>query len=466
MINKYTRTPQIEIEVRRPNYSSIGYEDSLIATFGAYKEEGNTSTAAISYAFNESLNSLEGSFNMELTAEVDKNGNTWYDKIHKRDLVFIKEHGLTRFMGFVQNKRYLSRMGERGPQRSIAIDGMSIGALITTFNIILDQHILSSNRTAQSATQQFMSSLAGTVDENQSMAKLMTAIIDSFLTMQEEIGGNQNVGVKHIMENFVYTDFSDSVVSKYPIVLNLYQTGENNLYSILQSLITPPFHEFYGTWNNASGANRYDIHVRPTPFDAEDWKSLPITVIPDDIPALFLRDYNIGETDAEAKTIYGVFLPGSGYSREKSLTLNDFNLHLKRDDTKWPYYGYRPMFIDLKFFNRAEEANFQAADLMREYSDKLYDWYHNNVDFLSGTVSIMNVQNESYPKYPKIGERLGFLGGEFYIEGTNRSWEYGGSLVSSLQVSRGFMYQESGEQLQPISQIGQKVGLLEVSGEV
>lgn len=464
MINKYTRTPQFEIEIRRPNFSVNKYEDELIATFGNSSSH-NSFTDCLSYEYSESLDSPSTGFTMTLTLSKDAQGKTWLDKIAVRDLVFIKEHGKVRFVGYVNRRRYAARMGDKGAQRVITIEGMNLGNLLVTFSIVIDQHILSSNKTALTASRQFMNSIASKVEENQSLAELMKSIINSYLTMQEAIGGNQNTGLKQIIDNFfdLGSKFSTEITAKYPMVLSLYQTGENNLFDILQSIITIPFHELYAKWNGAPGVNKYEFIARPTPFDAVDWSNLPITVIPDDLPNVFLRDYDIGDSDDEVKTVFGVFLPGSGYSREKSLTLNDFSINLKIDQEKWPYYGYRPMFTELKFFNRAKEAEFQANELIKTYSQKLYDWFHNNPLFLSGTVTIMNLQNSTFPKYPSIGERLGFLGGEFYIESVRRSWEFGGNMISQLGISRGFKRDSSGNLQQPITNLGQKIGVLEVS---
>jgi len=460
MISTYTRFPQFEIEVRRPDYTVLNYEDELIATFGVIQSK-EVSTACISYEFSESLSSPSSSFSFNLTLERDSSGKTWMDKIQIRDLVFFKEHGKTKFVGYVTNRRYAARMGEKAPQRMITISGMNIGNLLVSFSIVMDQHILAANKTAQSASQQFMSSIASKIEVNQSLAGLLKAIIKSYLDMQDAIGESGASGIRQIIDTFfdLSSKFSTQIVAKYPMALSLFQMGENNLFNILQSIITPPFHEMYSKWNPST--NKFELIVRPTPFDPEDWSKLPLHVVPDNIPPLFLQSYDIGNSDSEVYTVFGVFLPGSGFSREKVLTLENFSLNLKKDTTKWPYYGYKPLFVELKFFNRSNESTFQAGELMRLYSQKLYDWFNNNPNYYSGTVTLMNVQNQQYPSSPTIGERLGLLGGEFYIEDVHHSWEYEGPMTLSLSVSRGFTYSQAGIPQYPIAQIGQKIGILE-----
>jgi hypothetical protein len=465
MIDKYTRKPDFEIEIRRPNYTLPSYQDELVVCFGPVEGEGK-STACIGYDFNESLSSISTSFSLSLTLERDENRFTWYDKIHVRDLIFIKEHGKTRFAGFVQSRRYSARMGDKGPQRTISINGTSIGGLLESFSIIMDIHILSASKTAEAASSRFMAALASKIEVDQTMSELIKTVYKSFMDMVDQIGESPGIGVRKILDKFfdIGGKFSPNIKAKYPYVLSLYQTGENSVWDIISQIITPPFHEIYGLWNYSTGINRYELIIRPTPFDAVDWAKLPISRIPEDIPAVFLKDYDIGDSDNDTKTLYGCFLPGSAYSREKALTLDNFAYTLKFDKEKWPYYGYRPLFTELRFFNRmaGDTGSFpDVASMVATLSKQLYDWFRNNSGFLTGTVTIENVETEDYPHYPQVGERFGLLGGEFYIETSQHSWNYGGEMTTSLGLSRGFLYSDSGSQKGPIDKIGQKVGFLE-----
>lgn len=460
----YTRTPQFEIEVVRPDYTQArAYKESLVVTFGTASSK-EISTACVSYEFSESLASPDGGFSLILTLERDESNKTWYDKILARDLVRIKEHGKVRFVGYVSDRRYVARMGDKGPERSISISGRSIGGLLVTFSILLDLHILTSARTAETAQKQFMESIAANIDKNQSLAGIIQTIKDAYFKAMEATGGNQNLGVKHIVENFFdfSTRMSTRVVAQYPIIVSAFQTGENNLWEIISQLLNPPFHELFGMWDH--DARRFQLWFRQTPFDPSDWSSLPITKIPEDIPALLLQDYDVGSSDADVKTWFICTLPGSAISREKAITLDAYSRSSVRDDAKWPYYGYRPMYVECRFFNRSEEnqKDFSGAEqLMQEMSQRLKDWYGNNADFLSGSITIMGVDDEKYNAYPRIGERLGFLGGEFYIEATRSSWSYGGPMLRSLSISRGYSYTAAGAQREPIRQVGPKIGVLE-----
>jgi hypothetical protein len=463
-LSSYTRTPGFKIEIVRPDYEHAqSYREDNVVTFGVNTSEG-ASTACVSYRFSEALSSPEGAFSLSLTPERDSQGRTWYDKIRKRDLVRIEEHGLVRFVGYVTNRRYAARMGDKGPERNIIITGNSIGALLVYFTILLDIHILSSTATGETAQIQYMETIAANIDKNQSFAGIIQSIKTAYFQAMEATGGNQNLGVRHIIDTFFdfSTKMSSSVVAQYPIVVSAFQTGENNLWETIQQLLNPPFHELFGMWNPTS--KKYELWFRQTPFDATDWASLPITRIPDDLPALLFQDYDIGDSDEDVKTWFICTLPGSAISREKATTLDSYSRSSVKDESKWPYYGYRPMYAECRFFNRSEDnqQEFSGAEqLMHDLSQKLKDWYSNNADFLTGTITCMNVQNSDYSSYPRIGERLGFLDGEFYIEGTESSWQYGGPMLRTLQISRGYMYTSGGAQREPIPQVGPKIGILE-----
>jgi hypothetical protein len=204
--------------------------------------------------------------------------------------------------------------------------------------------------------------------------------------------------------------------------------------------------------------------LRPTPFDPVDWVALHITKIPQEIPALFLRDYDVGDSDQDTKTLYGCFLPGSGKSREQALTQSNFEHTLAFDQDKWPYYGYRPMFVELQYFNRSQQSTWTGSDAMiKKYSDQLKSWFKNNAGFLTGSVVIEDVEDQKYTNYPQFGDRLGFLGGEFYIEEAQSSWQYMGEQSRTLSISRGYLYGNGGDQQGPIDKIGQKVMDLEAN---
>jgi hypothetical protein len=64
----------------------------------------------------------------------------------------------------------------------------------------------------------------------------------------------------------------------------------------------------------------------------------------------------------------------------------------------------------------------------------------------SGTITLITDFNEPSTN-PRIGCRLGFLGGEFYINKTEHTWQYGSTPTIKLHVSRGMIYDKSGKMI-------------------
>jgi hypothetical protein len=62
----------------------------------------------------------------------------------------------------------------------------------------------------------------------------------------------------------------------------------------------------------------------------------------------------------------------------------------------------------------------------------------------SGTVILTTNFNEP-ERNPRIGERLLFLDGKFYIRKSEHAWVYGGNPTNTLTVSRGMKYNDNGE---------------------
>jgi hypothetical protein len=68
-----------------------------------------------------------------------------------------------------------------------------------------------------------------------------------------------------------------------------------------------------------------------------------------------------------------------------------------------------------------------------------YYWYSRLDEMYSGSITLITDFNE--PKNnPRAGCRAGFMGGEFYINQANHSWNFGGTPTIKLTVSRGMIY--------------------------
>lgn len=448
--------PDIRLEIRRPQWESPSYQDRKVGEFVSAGSSADGiqnshnrrfSGALMSYQYSESINDVSGSFSFTTTAIRDNYGDSWLEKIKKRDLAVFYERGKISFVGLITGKGLSSEMGDSSPNRILRFNGTSIGGLLQSFKLVLDLHILlSAATTAETESTQFMADLASKLNQGQRMDAVVENIYRSYLTVMEKIG-QTNTGVFAFINDYVSLNISRKLTAPYPIAISLYETGEADLWSIVQSIITPPIHELFGQWSRND--EKYRVTMRQTPFNAEDWKNLPICYI----NSVQLKSYQLDQDDREVFTIYGAFFPGSAITREKALVVDNFSQYTKLDREKWCIYGYRPLFIDFRFFNRSEGESFNVGELMKDFSQTMYDWFRRNDEYYSGRIVFISDTRE---KEPNIGERVGFMGGEFYVEERQRSWQYGGSVTTSLRVSRGYEYSQ-GEHLNPMRKLSRKV---------
>ena len=61
---------------------------------------------------------------------------------------------------------------------------------------------------------------------------------------------------------------------------------------------------------------------------------------------------------------------------------------------------------------------------------------------------------------PKVGYRFEACSGEFYIKSTTNSWNYGSAPTINITVSRGAMYDNSGNMTGPVKNISQTLSEL------
>jgi len=207
---------------------------------------------------------------------------------------------------------------------------------------------------------------------------------------------------------------------------------------------------------------------RETPFDYDSWTGLPITTL----NPTFLISQNLNNTDEEIYTHFFSMATNSVYSQNEMYADSKLDEVSVFDQEKLSIYGYKQLQITYPFINKARvnETDFSFREILKESSVRLYAWYHNNVDFQSGSITMMTVPN-SEGNYINIGERVKYLEGsgniEFYVESIKRKMSYPEAMTSEYSVTRGFEYGKTSvtvegvtvetPQIQKIRQLGRKL---------
>jgi hypothetical protein len=456
------RIPNVRVKITRPNWGNdTKLEEFVIVTFESrlYTMEEKSKAAEIRetpqgdydarsdgmlpYSYAESLQSLDSPFSLSLTPEQDLNGLTWFDKIAAFDLVYIEEWGKVRYCGLVHRVRYSARMGE-GPEHTIMVEGNEFGELLKIFQLVLDVKLfigLPEEMENIKSKSEFIT-LGG--------KSLKDAILFYYNNFKKIVGdrNNKQSVLELLIEDNIDLEVDENCVSFLPISQNMYQAGSNTLWDIIRKIVPDPLCELFGYWN--TDRQKYIIVARQCPFTGEDWNALePVYKI----NPVTLKEYHVGYDDSDASTVFYGIAPSFGYTNNVSLTVDEIRESTTVDEEKWKKYGYRPLFAELSFLKRDDVDKNDVKKALSKIGELLHSWYSNNDQFLNGVISVISYEDDK-TKYPVIGRRLEFLGGEFYIDEIKRKWAYGASPASEIRVSRGGIYRQNGEYSGPIPKLG------------
>lgn len=452
-LKHYSRTPDFLVKITRPNYASSTFQEITIGEF----KSNVLNNYLINYSFSESLESVSDSFSLSFTNAYDKDGKTWLDKIFIRDLVYVYEFSKLKFIGIVSSKRMSARITGGSPNKTINVSGVSIANLLASFPLIIDQFLYQGNTLAEAANQSLKAKLTQQMEDGYPISNILTVIYESFFELTLKMGTTNvgGLGVKSVLDKYI--DFgsklSKTLVLKYPIALSIYSVGTNNIWDILTNIIVPPIYEFYVMLNE--NTEKYEVVFRQSPFESDDWKLLKDNII----PATHLTDYDLMQSDNEIYTYYLCTVAGAGISDRKGMLLDSsgYGALSSQDEIKWRKYGYRPMIVEFRYFDSSKAETYTTtANTMQELSSMLKEWYSKNDEFLMGDINMMT-PNEFEYKAPRIGEKIKFLGGEFYIESVDHSWSYNGPMELKISVSRGYVYNNDGSKNKQISDISRKL---------
>ena len=474
----YTRRPEWSVSIRRPDYSQAtlsyktvdewtvsGNKNSKIEFVSSKEKENgiNIYTDLTGYEYENNLKNPAGAFSLTITPRQDSNGLTWKDKVQSRDIVFISEFGKVRYIGIVKGTGYSMSMNNGKPQRQVTVTGASIGGMLQSFNLPMNTYLwVGSGVDSETINDKFAHTLASTAAKDQSLSNMFDLINEGFFSVS--FGSTaSNVGFKTIMDSFFKLN-ADNIIAFYPMVLRPFQENANTLWSIYRQVLPEPVYEIFGKYVDG----KYNLICRETPFDYDDWTNLPIT----ELNPLFLMDQNINDTDGEVFTHYFSGMPNSAYSGLEVYALNELDEVSIFDAEKLPIYGYRQLEANFPFYDLDKGDKAASKEFLKNNSVRLYSWYVNNVEFQSGTITMMTFPEKEGNEYIDVGERIQYLKGsnysiEFYVEGIKRKMAYPGIMSSTYSVTRGYEYGQkqitiegktiTTPQIKKISQLGRKL---------
>lgn len=300
----------------------------------------------------------------------------------------------------------------------------------------------------------------------QSIQKVVDWILDTVGTMQvpllsEVLGGSGKLGDYVKTYRTVYTWNDQRVYADSP------KTYQGSTWGFLQSILDPNFYELWidslplGT---AEAIPEVVLVVRPKPFDEPDaldfaetsddtdlgWNDLRTLVdalTDHDIPEEQVLNLDLGLSDAEAFSFYRVIadheLAGNAQQEQVGLSWPLVDTYAGATFGMRQYDG-RLTLADSDVSKTAgndQERASAVAGQVRDFRNRLFNWYRLNPFFETGTIRVFGrdrfrVGDPVKLRWlmPAVGEEKGL---RFYCTGVTWSWAHGQHYTSTLQLTRG-----------------------------
>lgn len=428
-----------------------------------------------SFQFSLSKDDVNGSFNLTFFPDT-ASGSSVFGTLNILDIVEIYEtksecatlDSVTKkvsginytkkpvFTGIIKKKKYVTQMTETGAVRRLSITGISAAGLISQLHLNLDTTAVAISKQiveAQSLNKQFTLDLLG---KDTTVKDIVTKLWDSFLNIADACG---TVALKFLIEQTMGTDFFDidSSVFHYPVANVLQAEQTQDFYSLLTGIIPQPLYEKYAYMDFETG--KMKVKIREVPFrksgDSDcskdsSGKSINWTSIKNrELTSKEVKGIDLSVSDDEVYTVFFSYLSGYPINTDKLMRIIAMEDDKKSDmimynEDKYQIYGYRPLIVNFNGYSIKEgEKDTSTESNLAKINGRLAEWFGRLDDMLSGQITLgMTYSYDTKPIMP--GEVIGFLGGEFYVEGISHSWTYGASGEINLSVSRGGKYSKTG----------------------
>ncbi len=424
----------------------------------------------LSFSYSTNVRDTKGKFSITLYPDDLKTKEHLLKKINTLDIVNIYQNitgkeQVTKpsFTGIVKTRKYVSQCSDSVTRR-LVVSGYSVAGLIDQFFINLD--VNATSITAQAAGDEELRFTVNNLTDPSSLPTLDVVVDNmwkSFCSLAKMYKKLSSIKMLDYIEKYVGSnpfDFESPPKLHYPLGSVFAGQTTQNFYSILNVLCTQPVYESF-VFRDDEGKMR--VKVREVPFDVGDtWDKLPTQ----EIKPLDVKGFDFSLSDEEVYTIFFSYL--DGYAIQEDIALKTQAVETRQDsslilyDEKYQKYGYRPLFANFKGYSiQTGKKDTSTQDNITKLNSRLRDWYGNLENMLNGTI---NISCKTMDEMPVTGGKIKFLGGEFYVEGVEVKWNYGGNTEATLIVSRGGKY-DSGE-FEPFEDIADKFAMIEAAKAV
>ena len=171
-------------------------------------------------------------------------------------------------------------------------------------------------------------------------------------------------------------------------------------------------------------------------------------------------DYSLRLSNEEVYTAFLGYIEGSELSPDQYVIIDETDREkrkkelLKIDRDKFSIYGLKMCRVGFRGYHKEKQEFVKTEDAMAKMGARLQKWFGRLDEMYSASATIINPFNGNGSSIPHCGQRISFLGGEFYIQDVEHHWSYGGTATLSLGLSRGGLYDRDGNFIGTIPNMG------------
>lgn len=438
-------------------------KESLVWEFSPYKTDNDRTDALQSYSFKYSTGDVDGSFS--LTFHPGRQEKNLFDIVKPLQIVkiFERDEGLRfpDFVGVINKRKYTAQ--SNGNFR-INVVGKSVASFVSRFKIDLDLNAMAITNelvSQEALDRELTEDLSKT---KKTLSEILSKIWKHATDAAESHLQLSNSTIKKYVDRYLGTSFfsiENNEEFLYPLASVFNGHNTINFWDIVSGIIPYPVYEKFACID-AEGDTK--IKIRQVPFlcsgdnlGEATWDKLPCKKL----PAALIKGFELEQSDDEVYTAFFSYINGSPIDSDKALRLSaQANGYSSSDVTifaeKASLYGYSPLTVRFNGYGKSEKDYSGSEESLRDNNEKLMAWYGRVDEMLRGTIVMSTWLRE---QMPMCGERIAFLGGQFYVEEVEHTWSYGANPETKLTVSRGGDY--SANKFAPLLDITRQSSIFE-----
>jgi hypothetical protein len=450
--------PQPRIQIITPDGAIV----ELRPDNAGNSPEGNiASKNLLSYSFSEAVDDLAGSFSFSVENEMIKPtpGKSLFDLIPRRSVVNIYEDDQVTpsFRGIIRKRHIGATMTSNGVKKSVVFSGKSIISCITEFMVPLDIRI-PGVPDAMAKTKELQSELSESDMTIESFMKKTWEYFRKISDWVSEKSGLTNGRLLQIIDNkdYIGEDFikvtGKETSLQYPVATMFYNQANNYITDVWHNILPKPVYDLFTCFDDEE--KKPVIVARQVPYGDpdngnNDWLDLKLYYI----DPVMLVGYDLDQSDEEVYTAFNSYVVGSPRAKEfYEVVTNKVDTDFRVNKDKSAIYGFKLLAVSFMGFDRmknetAKEEEEALSKTLLGLNMRAEYWFSRLDEMYAGTITMITnfkiKEDRDGFVNPRVGCRLSFLGGQFYIEKSEHSWSYGRTPLNRLTVSRGMVYDPS-----------------------